>query len=318
MTGSFPSQHHGELYILAGVTASGKSNAALEWACSNDAEILSCDSISFYKGMDIGSAKPTFEERKRVPHYGIDLFEVRDPCDVGRYAEYAQRKVGEIISRGRKVLVVGGSGFYLQSFFSSMVDQVEIKDSVREQVDDLFNSLGLVGLLQRLRSLNPDGLGELDVLNPRRVIRALERCLASGKNLATLKQEFDSLPKSFPNFKKKVLWLNREDSDLVQRIEERTRKMLERGLLDETRTLLKLGLAFNPAASSSIGYREAVSCLQGNVPECELNQLINASTRKLVSKQRKWFRKHLGEKSHLVLNHGQELEGTDLLWDSGT
>ncbi len=208
--------------------------------------------------------------------------------------------------------------FTYNRFFSSMVDEVEIEDSVREQVDHLFNTLGLVGLLQRLRSLNPGGVGELDVLNPRRVIRALERCLASGKDLITLKREFDSLPKSFPNFKKKVLWLNREDNDLVHRIQDRTQKMLEGGLLDETRTLLKLGLALNPAASSSIGYREAVSCLQGKVPVCDLNQLINASTRKLVSKQRKWFRKHLNEKSHLVLNHGQELEGTELLWDSGT
>lgn len=310
-------QSHGELFILAGVTASGKTQAALDWASSNDAEILSCDSISLYKGMDIGSAKPTAEQRKKVPHHGIDLFEVRDPCDVAQYAQFAKYKVDEVVARGRKILVVGGSGFYLQSFFARVADETEVEEQVRKKVEDLFNARGLDALLEKLRILNPKGLGGLDLHNPRRVVRALERCLSSGKSLSDLNHEFNSLPTPFPNLQKRFLWLDREDSDLEQRIGKRTKKMLEEGLLEETQRLLKLGLSMNPAASSSIGYREVISCLRGILKESDLESSINASTRKLVSKQRKWFRKHFGEHSNLVLGNKEELGINDLLWESG-
>ena len=101
---------------MAGVTAVGKSNLAVEWSEANDAEIISCDSVAIYRGMDIGTAKPDAELRNRIPHHGIDLFEVNDSCDVSQYQKYAQMRVDEILGREKSVLVVGGSGFYLQSF----------------------------------------------------------------------------------------------------------------------------------------------------------------------------------------------------------
>jgi len=313
MTGSSPT-----LYFIAGVTAVGKTKIALEWAEENNAEILSCDSISIYRGMDIGSAKPSLLEQKRVSHHGINLYSVDKPCDVGQYATYAQEKVREIQQRGNEVLVVGGSGFYLQSFFSPVVDQVEVPLQVREEVEFLYQENGLHALCDRLLALNPRGLGDLDRLNPRRVIRALERCISSGESLEELKDAFQKLPKPYSQFDKKVVWLDRENTDLEERISRRTQKMLDSGLLKETRGILNHGLSKNSAASSSIGYREAISCLGGEIPEAELGTRINLSTRKLVSKQRKWFRKHLPAASFITISKGKTLQLHDLLWVTDT
>ena len=306
------------LYFIAGVTAVGKTKIALEWAEENNAEILSCDSISMYRGMDIGSAKPSLKEQERVYHHGINLYPVDKPCDVGQYASYAQEKVREIQQRGNAVLVVGGSGFYLQSFFSPVVDQVEVPLQVREEVEFFYQENDLHALCDRLLTLNPRGLGELDRLNPRRVMRALERCIASGKSLEELKDAFQKLPKPYPQFDKKVVWIDRENEDLEERISSRTKKMLDSGLLKETREILNQGLSKNSAASSSIGYREAIACLEGEIPEAELGFRINLSTRKLVSKQRKWFRKHLPAGSFITISKGKTLQLDDLLWITDT
>ena len=313
MTGSSPT-----LYFIAGVTAVGKTKIALEWAEENKAEILSCDSISIYRGMDIGSAKPSLKEQKRVSHHGINLYPVDKPCDVGQYASYAQEKVREIQQRGNAVLVVGGSGFYLQSFFSPVVDQIEVPLEVREEVEFFYQENGLHALCDRLLALNPIGLGDLDRLNPRRVIRALERCIASGKSLKELRDAFQKLPKPYPQFDKKIVWLDRENSDLEKRISRRTQKMLDSGLLEETREILNHGLSKNSAASASIGYREAISCLEGEIPEAELGSKINLSTRKLVTKQRKWFRKHLPAGSFISILEGKTPQLNDLLWITHT
>jgi len=176
----------------------------------------------------------------------------------------------------------------------------------------------LHALCDRLLTLNSNGLGDLDRLNPRRVIRALERCIASGKSLDELKDAFQNLPKPFPQCDKKVVWLDRENSDLEERISNRTQKMLDSGLLKETREILNQGLSKNSAASSSIGYREAIACLGGEITEAELGFRINLSTRKLVSKQRKWFRKHLPAGSFISISKQKTLQLHDLAWITDT
>jgi tRNA dimethylallyltransferase len=302
------------LNILAGVTAAGKTSLALEWATQNNAEIISCDAVSVYKGMDIGSAKPTIKEREWVPHHGIDLFEINETSDVLKYYSFTRQKVQEILQRGKSILVVGGSGFYLHSFFAPVVDGVEIPDEVRRRVDMWYAEGGLEEILGRLEKLNPDGTGDLDRHNPRRVVRALERCLASGKTLSALKFEFDQLPKPFSDLPKRVIWLDRENQDLENRISIRTQKMLDHGLLQEIRDLIDAGILKNESASSSIGYREGIACVMGDIPRDEIKARIDSATRKLVSKQRKWFRKHLDSRSRLVLQADDDIGANDLPW----
>ena len=306
------------LYFLAGVTSSGKSELALKWAEIHDAEILSCDSIALYRGMDLGAAKPTAGERKKVPHHGLDLAEVSDGYDVSRYAHYAQKVVSEVLSAGKNLLVVGGSGFYLQSFFEPVVDQVVVSDATRAKVEALYLSEGIPGLLDQLRQLNADEPLGLDELNPQRLLRALERCLESGLRLSQLRERFEALPAPYASLGKKCLWLDRENEDLEKRIESRTEKMVEMGLVEETQSLIDQGFLSNHAVCSSVGYREVCSFLRNEMNQEELIAAIRLSTRKLVAKQRKWFRKHFPSSSRLLLRSDSEARPADLKWISGS
>ena len=305
------------LYFLGGVTASGKSGLALGWAEENNAEILSCDSIAIYRGMDLGSAKPTCEERERVAHHGLDLTVVGDGYDVSRYLEYSRAVVEQVYSRGRSLLVVGGSGFYLQSFFEPVIDEVEVTDEIRTEVRELFDQEGITGLLAQLDSFNAGEPLELDRKNPQRLIRALERCLGSGLRLSELRSRFRALPTPFSGYGKKRIWLDRTDADLSSRIEERTKEMISRGLVKETEALVAEGLLENHSACSSVGYRECSAFLRGEISEADLAPSITRSTRQLVAKQRKWFRKAFPRESRLLLEEGYQLATTDLKWSSG-
>ena len=162
----------GEIHIITGVTAVGKTNYALEYAESHNAEIISCDASLVYKGMDIGTAKPSKQELSRVPHHLIDILDVQESCDIVTYNQHAQKAVDTIIARGKSIVVTGGSGFYLKSFLSPVVDLVVVPMSVRSAVSKLYAQSGLDGLLDHLNRINKEGLGKLDCRNPRRVQRA--------------------------------------------------------------------------------------------------------------------------------------------------
>ena len=304
------------LYFLAGVTSSGKSELALSWAESHDAEILSCDSIAVYRGMDLGAAKATAEQRKRVPHHGLDLADVTEGYDVSRYERYAQKVVPEVLSKGKNLLVVGGSGFYLQSFFEPIVDEVVVTDETRAKVETLYESEGIPGLLAQLRQLNGDEPLGLDELNPQRLLRALERCLGSGLRLSQLRERFEALPTPYASLHKQCLWLDRPNEDLEKRIESRTGKMIDMGLVEETESLIERGFLSNHAACSSVGYRDVCSYLRNEITREELNPAICSSTRKLVSKQRKWFRKRFPPSSRFLLGPSSEPRSGELKWSS--
>jgi len=290
------------IYILTGPTAVGKTELALQWAEKFDAEIVSCDSLLFYRGMNIGTAKPNRDELARVRHHLVDVCEVATAMNIATYVERARVAVDEIGGRGRRVLVTGGSGFYLKAFLGPVADGVEVPAVLREELELLLEERGLDPLLDQLEALNPDGLGELDQANPRRVIRALERCRASGKTLAVLRAEFDALRGPFADFNAQVVRLGRSTEELHERIGHRIEIMLRDGLVAEVRRLDGDGLRLNPSAARSIGYRETLEMIDGEWPETELAEKIAKSTRGLVRKQRTWFRTQLPE--HRVLPAG--------------
>jgi len=277
------------IHVLTGCTAVGKTETALAWAEAHDAEIVSCDSLLFYRGMDIGTAKPTKAELARVPHHLIDICEPDQPMDIARYVELAHAAVADIIQRGRKVLVTGGSGFYLKAFFSPVVDNVTVPAEVRTKVAQLSVSEALA----ELQRLNPAGVGDLDVANPRRVSRALERCLASGKTVVQLQQEFAQQPAPFGDYTVKLVELTREPDELATRVLRRVEQMLSDRLVEEVRGLIPRGLKRNPSAAGAIGYREVIAMLDGDLPAENLREEIARNTRALVKKQRTWFRTQL-------------------------
>ena len=290
----------GLIHVLTGPTAVGKTELALRWAEAHDAEIVSCDALLFYQGMDIGTAKPTAAERARVPHHLIDLAPVNVGLDVTDYVARAQAAVAAIAARGRRVLVAGGSGFYLKSFFGPVADNVTVSAELRAEIDARLTTAGLTDLVAELRSLNPDGLGALDVANPRRVTRALERCRASGKTLAVLAAEFARMPGPFADWEVRCTRLDRAPADLEARIARRIEVMLAEGLIAEVERLRVAGLEQNLSAARAIGYRETLAWLDAQAVAgkpaptlAELAAEIGQNTRALVKKQRTWFRTQL-------------------------
>ncbi|MBI2497924.1 MAG: tRNA (adenosine(37)-N6)-dimethylallyltransferase MiaA [Opitutae bacterium] len=281
------------LHVLTGCTAVGKTELALRWAEANHAEIVSCDSLLFYRGADIGTAKPTPGQLARVPHHLIDVCDVAEQMDVTHYVTKARAAIEGITGRSRRVLVTGGSGFYLRAFFGPVADAVDVPDALRAELRGRLEREGLAALVKELHGLNPAGLGALDVQNPRRVLRALERCRTSGRTLAELLKDFAAQPAPFADFVVKLTELVRDPAELDRRIEQRVAAMLDAGLVAEVRELLKQGLKQNPSAARAIGYRETVDFLEGRLPEAELAAAIAKNTRALVKKQRTWFKTQL-------------------------
>lgn len=289
------------LHIISGPTAVGKTEYALSYAEEHNAEIVSCDALLVYRGMDIGTAKPSSEEQLRVKHHLIDVNPVDQPYDIVNYATAAGAAVTSIIKRGKSVVVVGGSGFYLKSFFAPVVDTVEVSDEIRENVAQLYEVEGLEGLLADLHRRSPEGLGNLDTLNPRRVQRALERCMASGRSLPDLQAEFAARPEPYGDYKKNFILLERDPDELRERVARRVDQMIAKGLIEEVDQLLSLGIEQNPGAASAIGYRETLSYLKGDMDRETLIQEIIQNTNHLVKKQRTWFRTQIREPDRRIM-----------------
>lgn len=306
-----------KIIVLTGTTAVGKTETALALARENNAEILSCDSTNVYRGMDIGTAKPTLRERALVPHHGIDLVAPNEIFSVADYAAFAQKTVAEIFSRGRNVLVCGGSGFYLKTFFAPTADALEISPDVRRRVAEIL-ARGNDFARKTLRALNAgknDAPTNFAWENPRRVAKGLERCLASGKTLAALKKEFSERKCAFDAFPRRCILLVREKDDLNRRIATRVEKMLAEGLVDEVCGLVAAGtLRAGTPAGNAIGYRETLAWLdakeQGGT--AALADAIALSTRQLAAKQRKWFRTQIpvDEIRNLTDNSDEQREKT--------
>lgn len=277
------------IHVLTGCTAVGKTDLALRWAEARGAEIVSCDSLLFYRGMDIGTAKPTRDELQRVPHHLIDICAPAEAMDIARYVAMARETVAAIVRRGRSVLATGGSGFYLKAFLAPVIDAVEVTPEVRARVAGLTPGEAL----EALRRLNPSGLDHLDTANPRRVARALERCLATGRTLAEVRAEFARQPSAFAEYGVKLVELTRPADELNDRIGRRVKAMMAAGLVAEVEGLLTAGLRDNASAASAIGYREVIAMLEGRLAPESLETEIAKNTRALVKKQRTWFRTQL-------------------------
>lgn len=288
------------LHIITGPTAVGKTEYALSYAEAKGAEIVSCDASLVYRGMNIGTAKPTEEERARVPHHLIDLHPVDAPYDIVAYVRDAAAAVADIFARGKSAVVTGGSGFYLKSFFAPVIDVVKVSDGVRREVAALYEAEGLVGLLEELRRRSSKGLGNLDVQNPRRVLRALERCIASGRALPELQAEFAARPQPYADCAKRYILLERDQENLKQRVAHRAERMLQDGLIEEVEGLLKEGIRRNPSAASAIGYRETIAYLDGTLKREDLLPTIVQSTLHLVKKQGTWFRTQIRPPDEVV------------------
>jgi tRNA dimethylallyltransferase len=289
------------IHIITGPTAVGKTEFALNYSQAHEAEIVSCDASLIYRGMDIGTAKPSQAELAQVPHHLIDINAVDAPYDIVAYVRDAAAAVADIFARGKSVVVTGGSGFYLKSFFAPVIDVVKVSDTVRAQVAALHEADGLPGLLAELRARSPQGMGNLDVQNPRRVLRALERCITAGKDLPSLQAEFAARPEPYADCTKHYILLERDKENLKQRVAHRAEQMLQSGLIAEVEALIAQGIKANPSAATAIGYRETIAFLEGALKREELLPAIVQNTLHLVKKQGTWFRTQIRKPDELVV-----------------
>ncbi|MDR0534763.1 MAG: tRNA (adenosine(37)-N6)-dimethylallyltransferase MiaA [Puniceicoccales bacterium] len=280
------------LHVVTGPTASGKTALALELACALGAEIVSCDSSAVYRGMDIGTAKPSAAQRALVPHHCLDIAEPDAPFSVCDYIAAARAAIAGILARGRAVVIAGGSGFYLKAFYRAVVDDIPVPPEVAGRVRQLAMQ-GPAALEAALLPFAPDRPAFLDWENPRRLAKALERCLASGLPLVKIRERFLGAPGAFDDFAKRTLLLAPTPETHPARIEARVHAMLDAGLVDEVRNLSAAGkLPEGMPAAAATGYRETLQWLRDGQPggTPALAAAISLSTRQLAAKQRKWFR----------------------------
>ncbi|MDR0595693.1 MAG: tRNA (adenosine(37)-N6)-dimethylallyltransferase MiaA [Puniceicoccales bacterium] len=279
------------LYILTGYTATGKTELSLEIAEQMNGEIVSCDSLLVYRNLDIGTAKPTLYDLSRVKHHCINLVEGGENFDVNLYIKEAYCAVDDILSRGKNVLIVGGSGFYLKSFFHPVVDDIKTTFETENFIRNYLHNNEIGPLVDKLLKLN-NGHVDIDLKNPRRVISALRLCMSTGKTLVEMNKNLAQRKSKFYAFNKRTILLTRDGADLKQRVYLRVKNMVDTGLIDEIRSLLAHG-QFNDNNKNAIGYGETIKWLQTGGSVDELVEEICAHTLKFIKKQKTWFKKQI-------------------------
>lgn len=278
----------GRVVVISGPTAAGKTAKSIEIAREIGAEIISCDSVQVYKYMDIGSAKVEAEIRREIPHHLIDVCEPSRQFSVGEYVELAREKLAEIQSRGKTAVVVGGSGFYLKSWFAPVSDDIEIPENIK----NFCLNLDCEARVNKLLELDCEAPKFVDIKNPRRVRPALERVLASGLCLRELSEKFSKLPCPMGEIEREFIMVDLPDDEIFENARRRVAEMLGRGLVEETKKLVKLGFEKNPSAANSIGYRETLEAIKSG-DFSDLEEKIFLSTKRLIKKQRKFFKNAL-------------------------
>lgn len=278
------------IFLLAGPTASGKTDAGIALARLLDAEIVSADSRQVYRRLDIGTAKPDAAQRRAIVHHGIDVCEPSETYTAGRYFREAGEWIAEIHRRGRRVLVVGGSGLYLRALTAGMFDGPEADAALRARLEERIQSEGLETLVSELTRRDPDTAARIDRRNPVRVIRALEVCLLTGRPYSAVRRE--RMPRV--PYATRIFGLRRERPALHARIRHRVDGMIASGLVEEVRSLLDDGAQESWTSLRAVGYPEIIRYLGGSLSLDECIEAIALATRQYARRQMTWFRAEAG------------------------
>lgn len=276
------------LIILTGPTAVGKTDLSIQLSKELNAEIISADSMQIYKYMDVGSAKVTKEEMDGVKHYLIDEVTPDYPFSVSEFQERANKYIEEITNKGKKVLVTGGTGLYLNSLIYNMdFAKSDANDELREKLRLELEENGIDYMHNKLRELDSDAADRIHKNNTKRVIRALEVAL-SGKKM----NDFSNDLKINEKYKPIIIVLNREREHLYQRINKRVDIMMENGLIEEVKNLLDMGYTKEMISMQGIGYKEIIKYFDGEYELDEAIEIIKRDSRRYAKRQLTWFRRY--------------------------
>ncbi len=273
------------LFAVVGPTAAGKSALAVEIARHFDGEIINADSRLLYRGLDIGTAKPTPEERRGVPHHLVDILSPGDSYSLATFLDDSRRLIEGITSRGHLPGLVGGTGQYVWGLLEGWdVPRVGPDAELRRNLEETLADEGLDSLVAQLDELDPEAAGTIDLRNPRRVIRAIERARAgepgTGGRISTEGPPYDAL----------VIGLTLDRQALYGRIDDRIDGMIAQGWADEVKRLLAAGVTVDAPGMSAIGYRDMARHVSREIPLDEVRAVVKKATRALVRRQNNWFK----------------------------
>ena len=271
-----------KLLVVGGPTGSGKSDLALRLAEEIDAEIVNADSMQIYRGLDIGTAKPSPEELARVPHHLIDIVSPDQAFTASDFRREASAAIEDIDRRGKKAIVVGGTGLYLRALLEGLVDSPTGDPELRRQFEEVPGE----ELFRRLAEADPETASRLHPNDRVRLVRALEVYAQTGRPISAFRAEHGFSGDYYDTLK---MAIKVERPELYRRIDARVDKMLEAGLVDEVRSLLARGYSRDLKSLRSIGYKETAACLAGEVSLDEAVTLIKRDSRRYAKRQMTWF-----------------------------
>lgn len=275
------------LVLIVGPTAVGKTEIAIQLAERMSGEIVSADSRLFYRGMDIGTAKPTRPERSRVPHHLIDIADPDETLSLSVFQHEAQRVISDIQARGKLPLLVGGTGQYVRAVTQAWTPpHVQPNSKLRAELEKIQKERGKEWLYDKLNSLDPEAAANIDLRNVRRTIRALEVILTTGRKFSELRGQGQS------PYHLITIGLSRPRPELYARIDARIEEMFKQGLLDEVKSLLSKGYSPELPTISAIGYRECVKVIDGHWGMEEAKVAMRRATRSFVRRQANWFKEN--------------------------
>ena len=279
-----------KIVVITGPTASGKTALGVALCQKLHGEVVSADSMQIYRRMTIGTAKPTPEEMQGVPHHMIDVAEPEENWSVARYVEAAAACVEDILARGKLPVIVGGTGLYIDSLLSGRTFAGgAVNEALRQELSERYDEIGANGLLGELRKVDPERAEKLHPGDKKRIVRALEVFILTGKTITEHDRETKAIP---PRWEAAKLPLDFESRQtLYDRIDRRVDDMFARGLMDEVRALLDSGVPESCTAMQAIGYKEAVEALRGECSEADARARIQQESRRYAKRQLTWLRR---------------------------
>ncbi len=277
------------IICVVGPTASGKTALAVELAKSTNGEVVSCDSMQIYKGMDIGTAKPTAQEMQGIPHHMIDIVQPEEDFSVSRYCQMAEPIVKDILSRGKTCIIAGGTGLYVDSLIRGNDFAPVPSTGCRERLEHRLSSEGLAPLIAELSQIDPESV-ERSQGNPRRIIRALEVYQETGETLTTHNLRTQAIAPRFSPLWIGLDYVNRQE--LYDRIDLRVELMVQEGLISEIQHLLSSGISERATAMQAIGYKEFIDALHGRATIAQAVSQVQQSSRRYAKRQLTWFKRN--------------------------
>ena len=279
-----------KIICVAGPTASGKTAFAVELAKAVNGEVISCDSMQIYRGMDIGTAKPTREEMQDIPHHMLDVADPQEDFSVSRYCAMADPIIKDILSRGKTAVIAGGTGLYMDALIRGNSFAACPSTGMRERLEAQADQEGMQAMLELLTSIDPEAASKLHLADRKRILRALEVYYETGETITTHNKKTQAIPPRY-----QPLWFGLNDADrsaLYNRIDRRVLNMLGCGLIEEIKGLLNQGISEKCTAMQAIGYKEFLDALAGRCSMEDAVAAVQQSSRHYAKRQLTWFRRN--------------------------